>query len=618
MTTKKVRRPALPRPDQDVCHATEIRDNFSHGRSGWSRVYVFDDTERVRARLTKMMATAGYTETVGWHVDRNLMFWHKDIGVGEAAVDDTLPFVPPRHATGIELPGLRAMRQPDRAWPVILTPSGVDDAPCARCQPDAAMFCKPRGGVRQVLRIILLEKPSLLKDCLFTPAVMAAADQASVARSLPTAPAHITQDLKDFMQLKSRSEFWSKEMLADVGFWVSTRTECFAEDMGFRTEITDDDLDAVDELTELGVMTMSATEIRKVMTEHGVTWTGSDLVRPEKHQDRYPVIGSMVMDAGHVRRAIVAGVMARSQRTIELQETMQVRKAFCGPCAYKCPRPGECTITDYAARSLLARPDDKHTADAQRWWMALFAVSGERVTVGKMKTMVWGPNNETTALSLEKNQVILRNLRPSFRIVDRIEIGDVDALKLDPVHEAYECIGRLSWPEQARLYFALRQIWRYCHPHRRPRFYKGKSGDKNHRGQSQENDVLSIQLSFLCPGKPPVITVGSDTCAHSYGGRNPLIEVGALGKRMKPQRIMVDERPRFTTEYHHPYYEDILAWTGEPLGSKKSHHGLTVVDGERTEDHEEERKEKEDHRTEVPGEGLQEGQARQDQVLSRP
>lgn len=570
MTKSKFKFPGV---DQDVMLALEIERNKKYDYSGlkWptaGTLYAFANTPRAIARIKQAMGPESPPVLVQVVGDVALIF-QTPIGAFWPMMVADVPFLP-RHMGAIE--------HPMEAKPLVIYPDREPDTdPCATCPQDTRMLCQAYGGYLGLgVSIGGGDAPTLAARCEVSATAIAHANIHELQRTLSDQrqwqkPEKAEATLKiiddNGMWRHAKGMLLSRDRLKEAGFWISDRVTVFRTDMGMKTPVNDYVADKLYALSRHEpFLNEKEPEAAKAIAESmSVHFDGKDIDYSHFKKDGRDTIDvdDLTFDSIHVTSAMVANAVARLSTQLAAKKTAAFKKENCARCVYKeCRytgiwgRPDEpCAITD---QEII---DKYPNTDAARRWMALFKWSGDIIRVNGRERMVFGP---LTTEHKDTPKWALRMRTPNYTF--KGEAGPLQVVGEDweaKIENEARRIGEvMAVDKQARLYFALRQLWNYCHWHNdRVRFNKDATGDK---GRTSRNDVLYIEL------RGHDITIGSDTRASQRGGM-----YGYRGDSIKAH-----ERPRFTTSYTHPYYDSIKDWTGVPLGTKKGniHTRLRIVD----------------------------------------
>ncbi len=355
----------------------------------------------------------------------------------------------------------------------------------------------------------------------------------------------------------------------NTGLWLSKRITAFREDMGLNYVPGEQETDGLLAVADSGAVELDNGGAELLAQDLGLAFSGRDLPRPpNKRERRSPgvSIDALVFNAWHARAAICAQYLARSERRVRSKTKSAAKRDHCSKCVYACTKGlGACSLTD---AEVVARYPD---SDDARAWMAAFTWSGHRAVIGRSHVMAWGPSATNVNAPLV---YVARKLSPPFARHDHdLEPEEViGGSWREKIAEEAARIVKNPVDQQARLFWALRQLWAHGRWDYDAYFAQGCAGDGHRRSR---NDVLYIQLKRGWSGPESDrfdIKVGSCTKASSYGPSG----YGG-GARQKSNPIRHDARPRFTTQYTHPYYESLLGWTGEPLGTIKSSIRLRIT-----------------------------------------
>lgn len=343
-----------------------------------------------------------------------------------------------------------------------------------------------------------------------------------------------------------------------TSLWLSKRITAFRQDMGLNYVPGESEVDRLLAIADSGTIERDDDSAVILARDMNLVYSGSDLPMPPRHrekQDRRINVNELVFDAWHSRAAVCAQTLARSEAHARARAKAKNKREHCSKCVYECTgRLGDCSVTD--AEVVAQYPD----SDEARAWMAAFTWSDARLNQGRGHVMAWGPCTTNIHAPL---MYVARKLRPPYSQAEDLDPKDV--IGEDWQAKIAQVVAKLAArpkEEQARLFWALRQLWAHGHWLYDAKFAQGRGGDK---GRRSRNDVLYIRLDHGWRGFD--IQIGSDTKASSTGGN-----YSGRGSTISHR-----QRPRFRTEYSHPYYEHILDWTGEPLGTKKSSIRLRII-----------------------------------------
>lgn len=349
----------------------------------------------------------------------------------------------------------------------------------------------------------------------------------------------------------------------NTGLWVSPRVTAFREDMGLNYAPGESEVDRYLTIADSGAVERDDGSIDVLAKDLNVVLSGRDLPGPPRRNSRNTSsrmdVDEFVFDAWHARAAVVAQFLARGERRARAKAITTAKRDHCSKCVYACTRRlGACELTDAEVVAEYPNTDDA------RAWMAAFKWSGTRANQGRSHVMAWAPSTTNINAPLA---YVTRSLSPGYK--RREDMAPEDVIGADwreRVADTVKSIAERSVDEQARLFFALRQLWAHGHYLYDAKFAQGQGGDDY---RLSRNDVLYIKLDGGWNGYG--IEVGSDTAASSWGG------FGSGGHGRRSDSISHTSRPRFKTHYSHPFYENLLGWTGEPLGTKKSSIKLRII-----------------------------------------
>lgn len=425
--------------------------------------------------------------------------------------------------------------------------TSLHPGPCKTCPRGTFMSCHVHGGPINIVRAISAGDMDA-NDC---DAMALAFENISISDvyGMPKAGTRPGGDGRPTWLL-------SPEALAGAGAWVSTRTDLFRADAGLSRRV---DAGVMDELLARDPAIFDLGVVDAAALAKSLGFDSGDLA--SGWHKREPTCTSMVCTARGVRRAATAQWLARRGRALATRDVAVIRRENCPKCVYACER-----YTGRRACVLTAADlEAQHAPDeAMRKWMAMFCLSGERLERKlRGKTTQWMIMAPSTATG--HGELMLRRLTPPYphepQAVNDTQIAEIEK------HQA--AIARLPVERQARMHFALTALWDHGHwVYGDAKFCKDRLGQ--HQRHRSRNDVLAIARNV----SREEITVYSDTLAGSEGGFGGAGGGGGGiygGRRSDPPpRISVDDRPRFQTRYQHPYTDDIMAWTGDPLGTPRS------------------------------------------------
>lgn len=227
------------------------------------------------------------------------------------------------------------------------------------------------------------------------------------------------------------------------------------------------------------------------------------------------------------------------------------KKRECTRCVYSCvslpwDRPSTCHITQ---RRILNKT---HVGEEDLLWMAHFIVAGKKGRfIGRPMGIGWGPM---------EGGMLIKSLHPPFCDIGVVDTDEYMEIDKDGRHRQTleEVAEQLADVDDDKLRMSL-WVLRWMHGRLRwdHRFYNHTQDN----GRFARNDVLSIELYPDCS----MISVFSETRASSTrmnyrGGYDE-----AYGD--KGRSLTADDRPRFSTHYNYPYFEDLQQYAGVTPGS---------------------------------------------------
>ena len=354
-----------------------------------------------------------------------------------------------------------------------------------------------------------------------------------------------------FLEFSNKSLGVDTALLKKAGFWPSERPMHF------------DSWRSRGDLYEARSMDFEAEAVNceRLVSERGVGFNLEDArqyldfkqaIRRHPRSPR-PGISSLHFDVDNIRCVQVLGRARSLTGVARTKAVKEFKKKECTKCVYECAGapwtiPETCALTEEEVLDAVGHVDKNMVR-----WMAMFAVAGVNDEyVGdsgrKRAGVSWGP-------SWTSDGMRILSLVPPFN-----DVGDTpldEYLEGNRAYDFDEICRRIAKRPQRILrltYWALK--WMHKSMRYRHSFLNMSRSDD----RFAENDVLAITLKFNLSTYQTHgewrIEVLSDTRASNDGG---------FGGGGNP--ISASDRPRFSTEYNSPFFEDLHRYAGNAVDS---------------------------------------------------